>query len=133
MHGRRDDRPSAAANLLERIYNRLSDPVESVAVRFDAVLKADPDPIELGAAYGAAAARPLRLMSLLSANVRLYAIFFACIGGDPRLYWWFEILPLTAILGIGIWWHRAVEARLIHNAGRKVSSIRANTTRSFQG
>jgi CDP-diacylglycerol--serine O-phosphatidyltransferase len=125
--------PSAAANLLERIYNRLSHPVESVAVRFDAVLKTDPNPIQFGAAYGAAAARPLRLMSLLSANVRLYAIFFACIGGDPRLYWWFEILPLTAVLGIGIWWHRAVEARLIHDAGLKVSRNRANTTRSFQG
>ena len=73
--------PRTAPNLLERIYDRLSDPVESFAVRFDEVLKTDPDPIQLGAAYGAAAARPLRLMSLLSANVRLYAIFFACIGG----------------------------------------------------
>jgi CDP-diacylglycerol--serine O-phosphatidyltransferase len=124
--------PATAPNLLERIYDRLSDPVESVAVRFDAVLKSDPDPVQLGAAYGAAAARPLRLMSLLSANVRLYAIFFACIGGDPRLYWWFEILPLTLILGIGISWHRAVEARLIQRR-LKVSSIRTNTTRSFQG
>jgi hypothetical protein len=120
-------------NLLVRMYDRLSHPVESVAVRFDEFLKTDADPIQLGAAYGASAAKPLRLMSLLSANVRLYAIFLACLAGDPRLYWWFEILPLTAILGIGIWWHRAVESRLIHDAGLKVSSIRANTTRSFQG
>src|SRR5438105_9806081 len=67
--------PSAAANLLVRMYDRLSHPVESVAVRFDAVLTTDADPLQLGAAYGAAAAKPLRLMSLLSANVRLYAIF----------------------------------------------------------
>ena len=106
--------------------------VRSSAHHFFAVLKTDADPVRLGTAYGASAAKPLRLMSLLSANVRLYAIFFACIGGDPRLYWWFEVLPLTLILGIGISWHRAVEARLIQRR-LKVSSIRANTTRSFQG
>jgi hypothetical protein len=115
--------PSATANLLVRMYDRLSHPLDSVAVRFDEVLKTDPDPIQLGAVYGASAAKPLRLMSLLSANVRLYAIFFACIGGDPRLYWWFELLPLTAILGVGISWHRAVESRLIHNAGSKSAAF----------
>jgi phosphatidylglycerophosphate synthase len=115
--------PSAAANLLVRMYDRLSHPVDIVALRFDAALQADPDPIRLGAAYGASAAQPLRLMSLLSANVRLYAIFLACLGGDPRLYWWFEIVPLTAILGIGISWHRAVESRLIHDAGAKSAAF----------
>src|SRR5205823_3536255 len=115
--------PSGAGNLLERMYDRLSHPVDSVAVRFDEILKTDPDPMQLGAVYGAAAAKPLRLMSLLSANVRLYAIFFACIGGDPRLYWWFEILPLTAILGIGISWHRTVESRLIRDAGAKSAAF----------
>jgi CDP-diacylglycerol---serine O-phosphatidyltransferase len=115
--------PSPAANRLVRMYDRLSHAVDSVAVRFDQTLKADPDPVQLGAAYGASAAKPLRLMSLLSANVRLYAIFFACIGGDPRLYWWFEILPLTVILGIGISWHRAVELQLIHDAGAKSAAF----------
>jgi CDP-diacylglycerol---serine O-phosphatidyltransferase len=115
--------PSTAANLLVRSYDRLSHPVDGMAVRFDETLKTHPDPAQLGAAYGAAAARPLRLMSLLSANVRLYAIFFACIGGDPRLYWWFEILPLTAVLGIGISWHRAVESRLIRDAGAKSAAF----------
>ena len=115
--------PGPAANLLVRIYDRVSHVVDPIAVRFDQVLKTSPDPIQLGAAYGASAAGPLRLMSLLSANVRLYALFLACIGGNPRLYWWFEILPLTAILGIGISWHRAVESRLIHNAGSKLATF----------
>jgi CDP-diacylglycerol--serine O-phosphatidyltransferase len=115
--------PSAAANLLVRIYDRVSHSVDSVAARFDGTLKTDLDPIQLGAAYGASAARPLRLMSLLSANVRLYAIFLACLAGDPRLYWWFELLPLTAILGIGLLWHRVVESRLIHNAGSRSSAF----------
>ena len=98
--------------------------IRSKALRsLRAVLKADPDPMQLGAAYAAAAARPLRLMSLLSANVRLYAIFFACIGRDPGCIGGSRSSLLTVILGIGIWWHRAVETRLIHNAGRKVSTF----------
>src|SRR5437763_3814018 len=65
--------PPAAANWLVRVYDRVPRPLDRVAVRFDEMLRANPDPTQLGAAYGAAAARPLRLMSLLSANVRLYA------------------------------------------------------------
>jgi hypothetical protein len=54
----------------------------------------------------------MRLMSLLSANVRVYAIFLACLSGNPRWFWWFELVPLTAILLIGLAWHRNVERRL---------------------
>jgi CDP-diacylglycerol---serine O-phosphatidyltransferase len=36
---------------------------------------------------------------------------------DPRLFWWFELVPLTAILVTGLVWHRAVEARLIGGLG----------------
>jgi hypothetical protein len=115
--------PGPAANLLVRIYDGVSHVVDPIAVRFDKALKSDPDPMQLGAAYGDLAAGPLRLMSLLSANVRLYAIFLACIAGDPRLYWWFELLPLTVILVVGICWHRAVEARLIPRRRLTVSSI----------
>jgi CDP-diacylglycerol--serine O-phosphatidyltransferase len=115
--------PPPAANPLVRMYDRLSDPVDSVAARFDETLKTAPDPVQLAAAYGAAAAKPLRLMSLLSANVRLYALFLACIGGNPRLYWWLEILPLSVILVIGLSWHRAVESRLVHDAGTKPATF----------
>ena len=57
-------------------------------------------------------------MSLLTANVRVYAIFLACLAGNPRLFWWFELVPLTAILVIGLVWHRAVEAGLIERFRR---------------
>jgi len=107
--------PAPERNPLLRIYDRVAGLVDSVAFRFDEVLKQDPDAVCLGVAYGAYAAKPLRLMRLLSANVRVYAIFLACIAGDPRLFWWFELLPLTATLIVGLSWHRAVESRLIRS------------------
>ena len=55
----------------------------------------------------------MRLMSLLSANVRVYTIFLACLAGDPRWFWWAELGPLTLVLLIGLVWHRQVERRLI--------------------
>jgi len=55
----------------------------------------------------------MHLMSLLSANVRVYAIFIACLIGNPKLFWWFEILCLTTILFIGFVWHRSAETRIL--------------------
>jgi CDP-diacylglycerol--serine O-phosphatidyltransferase len=104
-------------NRLVRIYDAVAGVIDTVAIRFDEGLRHDPDPARLGAAYGASAAKPLRLMSLLSANVRVYAIFVACIAGDPRLFWWFELFPLTLILIIGLCWHRIIEAQLIAGRG----------------
>ena len=51
-------------------------------------------------------------MSLLSANVRVYAIFLACLIGNPRLFWWVELVPLNIILILGLFQHRMVEKRL---------------------
>jgi hypothetical protein len=59
----------------------------------------------------------MRLMSLLTANVRTWAIFIACLAGNPRLFWWFELIPLTAVLVGGLVWHRKVETRLIGRLG----------------
>ena len=39
----------------------------------------------------------MKLMSLLSANVRVIAIFVACLVSSPQLFWWIEIVPLTLI------------------------------------
>ncbi|MEO7690130.1 MAG: hypothetical protein ABIS51_12670, partial [Sphingomonas sp.] len=63
--------------------------------------------------YAEAAVRPMHLMSLLSANVRVYAIFVACLLGNPKLFWWFEIVLLTTILIIGFVWHRSVETKVL--------------------
>ena len=100
-----------------RMYDQVSGVVDRFALPLDAVLGRQAKPVQFGAAYGAAAAKPLRLMSLLSANVRVYAIFLACIARDPTLFWWCEVGPMTVILVIGLSWHRVVESRLIRNMG----------------
>jgi CDP-diacylglycerol---serine O-phosphatidyltransferase len=103
-------------NPVVRGYDRLAGTLDRFAFRFDDALRRDDDPIRFAQAYGAGAAGPMRLMSLLTANVRVYAIFLACLAGNPLLFWWFELVPLTAILVIGLVWHRAVEARLIRSS-----------------
>lgn len=102
------------ANPLLRVYDRVAGTLERFAARFDASLRARTDPERLASTYGRCAMPPVRLMSLLSANVRVLAITAACLVSDPRLFWWFEIGPLTAILLVGLVWHRVVEARLVH-------------------
>lgn len=99
-------------NPLVRLYDRVAGVLERFARPFDSALAAHSGSGKLIAAYGASAAKPMRLMSLLSANVRVYAIFLACLAGNPRWFWWFELVPLSAILLIGLAWHRNVERKL---------------------
>ena len=112
-----------AANPLVRLYDAVAGSVDRVARPFEAALAADADPVRFGAAYGDAATPPMRLMTLLSANMRVWAIFFACLVGRPSLFWWFEIVPLTAVAVAGLIWHRRVEqrftARLRPTAGER--------------
>ena len=76
----------------------------------------------------------MRLMRLLTANVRVGALFIACLAGDPRWFWWFELGPLTAILIIGLFWHRAIEVRLVRDLGSvaaaPAASVRSPTQRT---
>jgi hypothetical protein len=104
--------PAPSGNPLVRLYDHVAGTLERFAGPFDATLARQDDPSALAAAYGAAATPPMRFMSLLSANVRVYAIFISCLVGDPRWFWWVELGPLTAILLVGVIWHRRVEARL---------------------
>ena len=116
-------KPVASPNVLVRMYDGVWGVVDTFALRFDDALGRHPNPVQFGAEYGAAALRPLRLMSLLSANVRVYAIFVVCMAKNPSLFWWIEILPMTAILIIGLFWHRRVESRLIRNLGLATARI----------
>jgi CDP-diacylglycerol---serine O-phosphatidyltransferase len=115
--------PAPARNPFVRLYDYVFGLIDRFAVPFDRALERDSDPARLGAAYCASAANPLRLMTLLSANVRVYAMFLACIAGRPLVFWWFEILPMTAVLVIGLFWHRVVESRLIRNMGAATRSF----------
>jgi hypothetical protein len=102
----------ASLNPAVRLYDVVATGLDRVARRFD-LLFAGPDAAALALAYGERATPPMRLLSLLSANMRVMALFLACIAGDPALFWWFEIAPLTLVALAGIIWHRRVETRLL--------------------
>lgn len=105
--------PSPAAhNAVVRAYDLLAFGLDRVTRRFDGRL-AEPGGALVAAAYGEAAAAPMRLEALLTANTRVLAIVAACLFGDPRLFWWFTIGPMTLVAVAGIAWHRRVEARLL--------------------
>lgn len=108
--------PVPGGNPFARLYDLVAGTLDRFAAPFDDSLRRRSDPERLARAYGAQAVGPMRLMSLLSANVRVCTIFLACLVGNPRLFWWFELGPLTAILIAGLVWHRAVETRLVRSA-----------------
>jgi hypothetical protein len=105
------DAPPPSPNPLVRWYDAIAGSVGRLALPFEARLAASARPRELGGAYGAQAVAPMRLLSLLSANVRVLAIFLACLAGRPAIFWWFEIVALTVVAAVGLVWHRRVEGR----------------------
>jgi len=102
--GRFAPRPRlATGSLLEAGHNRL----EAWLSRprpIDAALAADPAALPR---YLAGTAPLLRGLGILSANYRTIAIPLACLAGDPRLFWGWEIFGLTLIA-------MAIVARLRH-------------------
>jgi CDP-diacylglycerol---serine O-phosphatidyltransferase len=108
--------PAPSPNPLVRLYDAV-----------DAALADAPDPARFAAAYGDAATSPMRLLTLLSANMRVLAIFLACLAASPQLFWWFEIVPLTAVAAAGLVWHRRVEQRFI-TASRPATADRSHLT-----
>lgn len=105
--------PSSSANPLVRAYDRVAGSLDRLASPFDRALAAALDPRALGARYGAAAAPALKLMTLLSNNMRVLLIWLACLAGNPRVFWWTELIPLTLIAAGGMLWHRRVERRFL--------------------
>lgn len=120
--------PPVQGNALVRAYDTLSTSLDRAALRFERRMARDADPLAFGRAYAQAAAPVMKRMAWLSANVRVQAIFLACLLGDPQLFWAFEIVVLSAIATITIVRHRAVERALAGDvpfpaAGRRVAGI----------
>ncbi len=120
--------PPVQGNALVRAYDTLSTSLDRAALRFERRMARDADPLAFGRAYAQAAAPVMKRMAWLSANVRVQAIFLACLLGDPQLFWAFEIVVLSAIAAITIVRHRAVERALAGDvpfpaAGRRVAGI----------
>ena len=107
-----DAPPVPAGMILVRIYDSVAGSLDRMAMPFERRLARDPDPVAFGALYGAAAVPAMRLMSLLTANMRIFAIFVACLAGNPRIFWWVEIVPMTIIVIVGTIAHRRVERRM---------------------
>ena len=96
---------------LERLYDAVTGWLDRIAAPFDRALAASADPAAFGRIYAARAVAPLRAMIPLSANTRVIALYIACLIGDPRIWWWFELVPLS-LLAVGVLiWHRRVEHR----------------------
>ncbi|HVF95616.1 MAG TPA: CDP-alcohol phosphatidyltransferase family protein [Sphingomonas sp.] len=107
--------PVPGGMFLVRLYDSVAGSLDRVVMPFERRLGASADPAALGRAYGERAAPVMRLQSLLTANVRVWVIFLACLLADPRLFWWIEIVPLTVIAIIGLIRHRGVERSFLRN------------------
>lgn len=105
----------AASGLgIEGLYNRVERSLGSGARAVDGMLAANPDRLPC---YLAATAPLVRGLSVLSANNRTIVIALACLAGDPRLYWYWEILGLSMIAVAMAWRLRDREAGIVTAAG----------------
>jgi hypothetical protein len=107
------ERPPPSPYRLGRLYDRIAGSLDRLAGRFDSALAAAPDRRAFGEAYAKAAGPALRLMNLLSANTRVVILYLACLAGNPMLFWWIELGPLTLVAAAGIIWHRRIERRFV--------------------
>ncbi len=73
-------------------------------VRMDKALADQP---ALLPAYLEATAPILRRLSILSANNRTLVIALACLAGNPKLYWYWELIGLSLVaFGMALWLRR---------------------------
>ncbi|MFN3434546.1 MAG: CDP-alcohol phosphatidyltransferase family protein [Sphingomonas sp.] len=108
--------PVPTGMALVRLYDSVAGSVDRITMPFERRFGAAEDKSAFARAYAAAAVPVMRFESLLTANVRVWAIAIACLAGNPRLFWWFEIVPLTAVTVLGLTLHRRVERRFVHGA-----------------
>jgi phosphatidylglycerophosphate synthase len=85
---------SRAGGPIEAVYNRIEATLGNRTRPIDAALAANP---ALLPAYLAATTAPVRRLSILGANGRTIAIWLACLGGMPWLYFIWELIGLTLI------------------------------------
>ena len=105
---------SAHTSAAVRFYDLIANSMDRLASPFERSFAQSPDRKAFAARYSARAVPPMKMLALLSGNVRIITIYLACLAGDPRFYWWFEIIALSAIAIFGILWHRRVERLLIN-------------------
>ena len=109
------ERPPGDRNPFVRAYDRVAGSFDVLAAPLDRALAAAADPWRATGAYVRGAVPPLRLMALLTNNVRVIGIYLACLAGDPRLFWWAELVPLSIVALAGIAWHRRAERQVLRS------------------
>ncbi len=104
------EKPAPSGLGIERGYNWVEQKLGSHARAIDKMLAAHPHRVE---DYLAATAPLVRGLSILSANNRTIVIALACLAGDPRFYWYWEIIGLSLIALAMAWRLRRREADLV--------------------
>lgn len=109
--------PSARSiNPLVRLYDSVAGSLDRAAEPFDrALATATPDK-RLAEHYVASSLCGLRAMVPLTNNSRVLIIWLACVAGDPRIFWWIELVPLSLLAAGSLWALRHTEARLLRGA-----------------
>jgi CDP-diacylglycerol--serine O-phosphatidyltransferase len=107
---------AARRPVLLRLYEAVAGAFDAAAEPFERLLRASPRPCDIGRDYALRTIVPLRLMALLTNNVRVILIYLACLAGSPRLFWWLELGPLSAVAIVGLVWVRTVERRIVREA-----------------
>ncbi|MGI4733499.1 MAG: CDP-alcohol phosphatidyltransferase family protein [Janthinobacterium lividum] len=92
------------------VYDRIATAADRAGRRLDAQI-AGPSGAGVAAGYVARAVAPMRVMALLSANVRVGLFVLAVLIREPTLAWWIELVPLTVVAVATMTWHRQVEQR----------------------
>ncbi|MDT9600758.1 CDP-alcohol phosphatidyltransferase family protein [Sphingosinicella rhizophila] len=117
-------RRTISRNPLVRLYDAVALAPDRWSEPFDAMLRNARDPERVGRIYCDAAVPALKPMWALSANMRILAIFLACLAGNPLLFFWLELVPLSLVLVIGLLWHRNIEKRMVraYGNGRSTSA-----------
>lgn len=105
--------PAGKRNPFVAFYDAVAGSMDRLAEPLDHMIADAAEPEQLGARYSERAVPPMRLLALLSNNMRVLGIYIACLAGDPRLFLWFQLIPLSLLAGAGIWWHRRVEAAML--------------------
>ena len=98
-----------SGNPLVRIYDAVANSLDRAAAPFERRLAEAVDKPRMIGDYLSVAVPPMKLQALLSGNVRVIALYAACLAGTPTLFWWFEIIILSAVALAGILWHRHAE------------------------
>ncbi|HEY0027319.1 MAG TPA: CDP-alcohol phosphatidyltransferase family protein [Allosphingosinicella sp.] len=108
----------APANPFVRVYDAVAGSFDKAGQALEDRMHNPADGAGIKAAYLRRAIPPLRLMALLTNNMRVLMIFAACLIGRPALFWWAEVTVSTAILVLGLVWLRSAERIGLEADGR---------------